>query len=92
MPPNDTQCGVRESCAHAFQEIAVTSGRLEDSLRRVERQLAVLSKAVVGNGDYRRSLLAEVQRQALYWKIVKVVLLAIPPAAAIVFGIVQWLT
>jgi len=83
--------GVREACAHAFKEIAEVTGRLEDSSRRIERQLDALSRAVLGNGDWRRGLAAEVQRHAMYWRIVKVVLLAVPPAAGIVFGIVQWL-
>jgi len=93
MPEEHTTCGgVRESCAHAFKEIAGLTGRMEDAVCRIEARLTELSRAVIGNGDYRRGLAAEVQRQALYWRIVKVVLLSIPPAAGIVFGIVQWLS
>lgn len=58
-PCND---GIPVTCSEAFRKIAAQMGRLDEGQEALGAKLDAVSKAVLGNGTTRDSLLARVER------------------------------
>ncbi|HUU59871.1 MAG TPA: hypothetical protein VMZ50_10025 [Phycisphaerae bacterium] len=53
---------IQSACSHAFQEISSHYARLNERYAAMDEKLDNISKAVLGNGRTRDSLLARVER------------------------------